>query len=81
MKNLLLSAVSVLVIYSSSCNSVAQFPINEPATDTFNKGFVGKWKFEEDSNKNNYYQIEWGLPYSTDAVSYTHLTLPTNREV
>ncbi len=67
MKNLLLLAISALVIYSYGCNSVAQFPINEPATDTFNKGFVGKWKFEEDSNKNNYYQIEWGLPYSTDA--------------
>ncbi len=67
MKNLLLLIAGVLALHSFGCKSVAQFPINEPATDTFNKGFVGKWKFQEDSNKNNYYQIEWGLPYSTDA--------------
>ena len=67
MKNLLLFVLAGLAIYSSGCNSVAQFPISDPATDTFSKGFVGKWKFDEDSNKNNYYEIEWGLPYSTDA--------------
>ena len=67
MSKTLLFVLATLVIYSSSCNSVAQFPINEPATDTFNDGLIGKWKFEEDSNKNNYYQILRGGYYGLDS--------------
>ena len=29
----------------------------------------------------SYADVEAEVPYSLDAVSYTHLTLPTNREV
>ena len=66
MKYFFLPALGFTMLSSLGCTSIAQFPINEPATDTFNKGFVGKWKFEEDSNKNNYYEIEDGAFYHMD---------------
>ena len=36
---------------------------------------------DEENAEEGYFSFEGGLEHDGDAVSYTHLTLPTNREV
>ena len=47
-------------------NVVARFPIDEPSADNLHDGLVGKWKFEEDTNRNNFYEVIRKKPYALD---------------
>jgi hypothetical protein len=58
MKNsvtLLLS--SLLVIYACSCKNVATYPISEPSDECVQDWITGKWKFREDTDRNNFYEV------------------------
>jgi hypothetical protein len=46
-----------LIILSFGCRSVARFPMDEPSADYANDKLLGKWKVEEDTDKNNYFEI------------------------
>ena len=41
----------------------------------------GKYGYIDPDGKRREFTYVSGLPCDTDAISYTHLTLPTNREV
>jgi len=45
---------------------VARYPIDDPSIENLNDGILGRWKFEEDTNKNNFYEIIRGAPYAVD---------------
>ena len=47
-------------------NVMAQYPIDAPSMENLEDGIRGKWKFEEDTNKNNFYEIIRGTPYAED---------------
>ena len=45
---------------------MAQYPIDEPSKDNLNDAILGKWKFEEDTDKRNFYEIIREEPYMLD---------------
>lgn len=47
-------------------NFVAQFPIDAPSMENLNDGIRGRWKFVEDTNKGNFYEVIRGKPYAED---------------
>ena len=47
-------------------NLVAQYPISAPSKENLKDGILGRWKFKEDTNKNNFYEIIRGNPYAED---------------
>jgi hypothetical protein len=50
-----------------SCKSVSKYPIDEVSLNNLDDRIIGKWKFEEDTNKNNFYEvIPRKEPYKTD---------------
>jgi hypothetical protein len=50
-----------------SCRNVATYPISEPSADCIADGISGVWKFREDTNADNFYEI-----YPRDPVSKKH---------
>ena len=56
--------------------------IQEPFTDVNNNGIWDVGEPFEDTNESGYYdEDQIGYQDTSESVSYTHLTLPTNREV
>lgn len=47
----------ILVLLVAACGTPAKFPISFPSSKNVDDRIIGKWKFEEDTNKNNYYEI------------------------
>jgi hypothetical protein len=56
-RNLLFFAIAILTIGFYSCKNVANYPIDKPSADIKEDRLWGKWKFVEDTNKNNFYQV------------------------
>jgi hypothetical protein len=44
----------------------AQYPISAPSMQNLHDGLRGRWKFAEDTDKNNFYEIIRGKPYAED---------------
>jgi len=57
MKNLLLIAFSALVVFLPCCKSVAWYPMDAPSAELMNDKVIGKWRVEEDTDKNNYFEV------------------------
>lgn len=67
MKYLLLFLLLLPVCAGAQINNImARYPIDEPAMENLDDGIKGKWKFAEDTNRNNYYEVLRGDPYATD---------------
>lgn len=67
MKKLLIVLLLLpLFVQGQIRNIVAKYPIDEPSVANLNDGIRGAWKFKEDTNKNNYYEIIRGNPYAED---------------
>ncbi len=67
MKSLLLILLLLPMLAEGQIrNIVAQYPIDGPSTENLNDGILGRWKFKEDTNKNNFYEIIRGKPYAED---------------
>lgn len=58
--------LSAILLLSVGCKSVARFPIDEPSMNNLEDGLIGRWKFEEDTDKRNFYEILRGNPYRSD---------------
>jgi hypothetical protein len=57
MKKYLVGTLVVLTLLSSGCKNVAKFPIDDPSTSNLDDGLIGKWKFDEDTDKRNFYEV------------------------
>jgi hypothetical protein len=62
----ILYVLSAIILLSLGCKSVAKFPIDEPSMANLEDGLIGRWKFEEDTDKRNFYEIQRGDPYRSD---------------
>ncbi|MCW3120571.1 MAG: hypothetical protein JWQ38_63 [Flavipsychrobacter sp.] len=62
----ILAIFVITTILSTGCKSVAKFPIDAPSMGNLEDGLIGKWKFEEDTDKRNYYEVVRGGSYATD---------------
>ena len=69
------SALSFEVNWKSSCGSDFSNPENGTYIFTVKKGEVGGCP--SDSNKQRHASTAWKFSERAEAVSYTHLTLPT----
>lgn len=47
-------------------NGLAKYPIDEPSMENLNDWIIGRWKYTEDTNKNNFYEIIRRKPYQPD---------------
>lgn len=50
----------VLVALFCSCENISTYPITAPSAEMEDGRIIGKWKFEEDSNSNNFYEVTEG---------------------
>jgi hypothetical protein len=67
MKSLFLLLLSLPLFTAGQIRHiVAQHPIDEPTVENLNDGIRGRWKFVEDTNKKNFYEIIRGNPYAED---------------
>ena len=66
MKKYLAYILAALFIFSIGCKSVARYPIDDPSTANLDDRILGRWKFEEDTNKNNFYEVIRRQPYAMD---------------
>jgi len=67
MKGLLFMLLLLPVFVKGQVRDVmAKYPIDAPSMDNLNDGILGRWKFEEDTNKNNFYEIIRRKPYALD---------------
>jgi hypothetical protein len=67
MKNLLFILLLLPALADGQVrNIMAQYPIDDPLKENLNDGIRGRWKFEEDTNKNNFYEIIREKPYMLD---------------
>ena len=67
MKGLLFILLLLPVFVKGQVRDVmAKYPIDAPSMDNLNDGILGRWKFEEDTNKNNFYEIIRRKPYALD---------------
>jgi len=58
MKNrLLLALAAVIALNLCSCKNVATYPISEPSEKCSENRIEGIWKFREDTNSNNFYEV------------------------
>lgn len=60
MKNYLLLSVILAATFlacSTGCKRIARYPISEPSAANMEDRIIGRWKLEEDTNKNNFYEI------------------------
>ncbi len=48
---------TALVLCAIGCNTPARFPIEAPLKVNMKDGIIGIWKFAEDTDKNNYYEV------------------------
>ena len=55
MKNLILI---FCVLLAAGCQSFSKYPISDAKADLYDMRLYGKWKFAEDTNKNNYYLVQ-----------------------
>lgn len=85
MKGLLFILLLLPVFVKGQVRDVmAKYPIDAPSMDNLNDGILGRWKFEEDTNKNNFYEIIRRKPYALDKYHIKFWdrggqTLPTKR--
>lgn len=49
--------ILLVCLLATGCKNVANYPITKPASGVKDDRIIGKWKFEEDTNKNNYYEV------------------------
>ncbi|MCB0696900.1 MAG: hypothetical protein KDC07_06030 [Chitinophagaceae bacterium] len=49
--------IIALLMLVYSCNNISIFPIDKPGQALDDDRLIGKWKFEEDTNKNNFYEV------------------------
>lgn len=47
----------VILFTAYSCKNTATYPIREPSAEMMDDRIMGKWKFSEDTNKLNYYEV------------------------
>jgi len=67
MKYLIFFILFLPVFTKGQIQSVlAKYPLDNPSKKNLNDGIKGKWKFWEDTNKNNFYEVLRGEPYATD---------------
>jgi hypothetical protein len=67
MKNLLLLLLLLPILAAGQINTiVAKYPIDAPSKENLLDGILGKWKFKEDTDKNNFYEIIRRAPYNLD---------------
>lgn len=67
MKHLLVILILLPLFAHAQVRSVlAQHPIDDATTENLNDGIIGNWKFREDTNKNNYYEVIRHKPYMMD---------------
>lgn len=62
----ILPLLLLLVGWTGVRTVVARFPIGEASAENLHDGLVGRWKFEEDSNRNNFYEVIRSKPYALD---------------
>lgn len=55
MKNVLL--MLLVCMLAISCKNVANYPITNPKDGVKDDRIIGRWKFEEDTNTNNFYEL------------------------
>lgn len=53
----LLIPVFVILSVYCSCDNISTYPISQPDASLDDDRLIGKWKFEEDTNKNNFYEV------------------------
>lgn len=67
MKNVLLMLLLLPLIASGQISKVvAKYPIDDPSIDNLNDGILGRWRFQEDTDKRNFYEVIRGNPYASD---------------
>ncbi len=67
MKKALLFLPLLVFMFLCSCKSICKFPITDASSNNLNDSLIGNWKFEEDTNKNNFYEVFSGYPgYETN---------------
>lgn len=49
--------ILLVCLLATGCKNVANYPITKPASGVKDDRIIGKWKFEEDTNTNNYYEL------------------------
>jgi hypothetical protein len=49
--------ILLVCLLAIGCKNVANYPITEPSATATDARVTGKWQFEEDTNKNNYYEV------------------------
>lgn len=55
MKN---TAFILCVMLLTACESYSKYPISNAGAEVYDARLIGKWKLEEDTDKNNYYVVE-----------------------
>ena len=50
--------VIVLIALMVGCKSIANYPIDAPSSANIDDRIIGKWKFLEDTDKRNFYDVE-----------------------
>lgn len=59
--------LTALFLYCS-CDNISTYPISQPDASLDDDRLIGKWKFEEDTNKNNFYEV-----YASDYPHQYHV--------
>lgn len=54
---LLFASVAICTLLWYGCESIANYPIDTPSPQILNDKLIGKWKIQEDTNADNYYEI------------------------
>ncbi len=60
MKKYLLIVFLIPVLYLFGCKNVAKYPMDPPSPDFVFDGVIGKWRVEEDTDKNNFIEVTKG---------------------
>lgn len=55
--NLIILIAALLSIHLCSCKNVATYPISQPTDNCIENRINGVWKFREDTNSKNFYEI------------------------
>ena len=57
MKGLTQIAAVIFLAFFAACGTPSAFPVSEPTAATVDDRIVGKWKYVEDTNKLNFYEV------------------------
>lgn len=67
MKKLLLILLLLPAFVQGQISNIeAKYPIDGPSMKNLNDAILGRWRFEEDTNKKNFYEIIRHEPYQLD---------------